>query len=307
MYIFFLVCLTSNCMYCILDQRLDLCKASVDDTEPVKGQIIISLLSRDGPCGGTPLAVVGPLGELRGPNDCDNSTSENDELPPGWEERRTDTGRVYYVNHRMRTTQWVRPAYSKNTTNAIVNNPPRRQPILNGDANSNIESNRITEPTNNNVVIDSPEDTPSNIGSPSSSSSTIPPTPVISPCKQTPLSPRSLPAVTPTTAVTIAPNNTSCNVPATNTSVHNSNVLTQSSVQTPRAQPRDRRQSRSVEERRGDGSGRRRTGRNRNSLNAVQMLAAQPQTSSSTPASRLDLPPGYGMFSYQQLDETVFS
>jgi E3 ubiquitin ligase SMURF1/2 len=83
-------------------QRLDLCKASSDDSEPVKGQIVVSLLSRDGHggmAGGGHNAVVDPLGDLSCPED----------LPEGWEERRTSAGRLYYVNHHTRTTQWVRP------------------------------------------------------------------------------------------------------------------------------------------------------------------------------------------------------
>lgn len=245
------------------------------------------MLSRDDQCGGTPLAIVNPHGELRGPNDYDIQQSENDELPPGWEERRTDTGRIYYVNHRTRTTQWVRPIYSKN----------QRRPILNGDTNSsNVDNSTVI----NNNLSDSPEELPSNLNSPSSSSSsTIAPNPVISPCKSAPLSPRTVPA-NPSSAVTIAPNNSTCNVPAVGNAgvgqaVQNGNALGSnepSQQQTPRAPARDRRTPRSAEDRRADS--RRRTGRNRNSLNVVQMLAAQPQTSSNTPASRLDLPPGYG-------------
>ena len=30
-------------------------------------------------------------------------------LPPGWEEKRDDAGRTYYVNHNGHTTQWARP------------------------------------------------------------------------------------------------------------------------------------------------------------------------------------------------------
>ena len=30
-------------------------------------------------------------------------------LPQGWEQKTDDTGRVYYVNHQSRTTQWNRP------------------------------------------------------------------------------------------------------------------------------------------------------------------------------------------------------
>lgn len=284
----------------VVDQRLDLCKASVDDTDPVKGQIIISLLSRDGPCGGTPLAVVGPLGELRGPNDCDSSPAENDELPPGWEERRTDSGRVYYVNHVTRTTQWVRPVCNKNT-NIAVNNHLQRRILTNGDSNSNnnIENTvGVTEAVvNNNPVQESSNETPTNnTSSPSSSSPTTTSASVISPCKQVPVSPRTVPLSPPTT-VTIAPNNSSCNVPTT--SVQNATPVTPGAAQNSRTPSRDRRQPRSGEERRGDGSSRRRTPRNRNGAGASHMLASSSSaTSNGTPASRLDLPPGYGKCSY---------
>ena len=30
-------------------------------------------------------------------------------LPPGWEEHEDDQGRICYVNHNTRTTQWERP------------------------------------------------------------------------------------------------------------------------------------------------------------------------------------------------------
>lgn len=91
------------------DQRLDLCKSSPDDPTPVKGQIIISLLSRDTITGtGNPgLAIVGPAGDVRGPEEDD--TSNEQRIPEGWEDRRTPDGRVYYVNHVTRTTQWSRP------------------------------------------------------------------------------------------------------------------------------------------------------------------------------------------------------
>uniref|UniRef100_A0A1Q3F9Q5 E3 ubiquitin-protein ligase SMURF1 n=1 Tax=Culex tarsalis TaxID=7177 RepID=A0A1Q3F9Q5_CULTA len=91
-------------------QRLDLRKASHDDPDPVKGQIIVSFMSRDGTTGGTPLAIVGPAGDVRGPdNDNDNEILLKDELPAGWEERHTQAGRVYYVNHVTKTTQWNAP------------------------------------------------------------------------------------------------------------------------------------------------------------------------------------------------------
>lgn len=120
----------------LLDQCLELGKASQDDSEPVKGQIIISLLSRDGPCGGTPLAIVGPLGDLRGPSDSDNTSVNGDDLPPEWEERRTQNGRLYYVNHMTRSTQWIKPQ---------VVNKNRSRPRLNNNLNgidNNLDGNR---------------------------------------------------------------------------------------------------------------------------------------------------------------------
>jgi E3 ubiquitin ligase SMURF1/2 len=80
-------------------QRLDLVSDN-NNPLPVKGQIVVSLMSRDGYGAGSLNAVVDPLGNLSGcPAD----------VPEGWEERRTPTGRVYYVNHYLRTTQWERP------------------------------------------------------------------------------------------------------------------------------------------------------------------------------------------------------
>ncbi|XP_016517711.1 E3 ubiquitin-protein ligase NEDD4-like isoform X1 [Poecilia formosa] len=35
------------------------------------------------------------------------------QLPPGWEEKRDNKGRRYYVNHNTRTTTWVRPVVQK--------------------------------------------------------------------------------------------------------------------------------------------------------------------------------------------------
>jgi len=83
-------------------------KLSPDDDELVRGQIIISLLSKDGPSSGNPLAIVGPSGDVRGPSEDDSS---EDSLPEGWEERRTDNGRIYYVNHATKSTQWDRPRH----------------------------------------------------------------------------------------------------------------------------------------------------------------------------------------------------
>ncbi|XP_005187435.2 E3 ubiquitin-protein ligase Smurf1 [Musca domestica] len=108
-------------------QRLDLGKFSTDDDEMVRGQIIIAFLSKDGPCSGNPLAIVGPGGDVRGPSEDDSS---EDSLPEGWEERRTGNGRVYYVNHTTKTTQWDRP--SKHTATQQHQTPHHRTAAQNG-------------------------------------------------------------------------------------------------------------------------------------------------------------------------------
>ena len=36
-------------------------------------------------------------------------SDSEDELPPGWEERTTMVGQVYFVNHDTKTTQWTHP------------------------------------------------------------------------------------------------------------------------------------------------------------------------------------------------------
>ncbi|CAH2239792.1 E3 ubiquitin-protein ligase SMURF1 [Pararge aegeria] len=99
-------------------QCLELCEDSSGETCGVRGQVIVSLLSRDGARGepasaageGSPLAVVGPAGEVRTPRDPPiNSNGTNLPLPLHWEERRCNSGRTYYVNHALRQTQWERP------------------------------------------------------------------------------------------------------------------------------------------------------------------------------------------------------
>ncbi|KAL3876572.1 hypothetical protein ACJMK2_034407 [Sinanodonta woodiana] len=82
-------------------QRLDLQRNNSEDNDSVRGQIVISLISRDRGSSG------------HGPNNVSEVPptipSDPNELPEGWEERRTASGRVHYVNHINRTTQWERP------------------------------------------------------------------------------------------------------------------------------------------------------------------------------------------------------
>uniref|UniRef100_A0A182T025 WW domain-containing protein n=1 Tax=Anopheles maculatus TaxID=74869 RepID=A0A182T025_9DIPT len=111
-----------------LYQRLELVKRSQDDPDPVKGQIIVSLMSRDSATGGTPLAIVSPAGDVRVPDDddaADDTLIVEQQLPQGWEERSTQNGRTYYVNHYTKTTQWPRPTEPAGPTvvrQQVVNN-----------------------------------------------------------------------------------------------------------------------------------------------------------------------------------------
>lgn len=154
----------------MIDQRLDLCKLTADDPVPVKGQIIISLLSRDAITGcGNPLAIVGPAGDVRGPDDDEMIVEQRNSssLPEGWEERKTADGRVYFVNHVTKTTQWSRPtqpasmiqltntATSNVKQNATENNsltPPGPSRSTDRSMN-NLEQSPPSGPLNNEVPL----------------------------------------------------------------------------------------------------------------------------------------------------------
>ncbi|KAI4455857.1 hect domain ubiquitin-protein ligase [Holotrichia oblita] len=304
---------------CFVNQRLNLGKLHQDDSELVKGQIIISLMSRDGPSGGIPLAVVGPLGDLKGPSDRENSPTDNDELPHGWEERRTDNGRPYYVNHITKSTQWIKPHAANKSSRSHTNRNARSNPTNQDTNHNNVVENPLPQETVNNNSAD--EVTVLAPVSPSSSSSPV--SPVVSPQKEAiiPLRPSnttipSQPEASATqqrqnfissptsTAVIPAPNNISCNA-SSNANPNNTsqNGNDSGAVQVPAAsaqrQHRERRQ-RSGEDRRGEGSSRRRPPRNRNSIQGIAQAASPVQSSANSNTSRLDLPPGYELRTTQQ-------
>lgn len=117
------------------------------------------MLSRDAITGtGNPgLAIVGPAGEVRGPDE--DETTNEPRIPEGWEDRRTPDGRVYYVNHVTRTTQWSRPtqpasasqtpvvANGKNGTETSVQTPP-------GPSRSSTMTNIEQSPSNGSLNIE---------------------------------------------------------------------------------------------------------------------------------------------------------
>ncbi|XP_067671329.1 E3 ubiquitin-protein ligase SMURF2-like [Haliotis asinina] len=122
-------------------QRLDLTRQSQDDSETVRGQIVISLISRDrGGSGPMNTDATGiPPSIPYDPN----------ELPEGWEERRTTSGRVHYVNHVTRTTQWDRPTRPANESRRPVSvvNPVVSSP---GSSSSSSSPSSTPDDSNNN-------------------------------------------------------------------------------------------------------------------------------------------------------------
>ena len=57
---------------------------------------------------GTPPPSAPPE-SLEGQDETDGGAAA-EPLPDGWEERRDEQGRLFYVNHELRTTQWERPS-----------------------------------------------------------------------------------------------------------------------------------------------------------------------------------------------------
>lgn len=134
-----------------------MCKTSPDDPTPVKGQIIISLLSRDAITGtGNPgLAIVGPAGDVRGPEDDEVVTEQR--IPDGWEERRTPDGRVYYVNHVTRTTQWSRPTQPASASATVTNGQNGTETNIQtppGPSRSSTMNNIEQSPSNGSLNIE---------------------------------------------------------------------------------------------------------------------------------------------------------
>ncbi|XP_068631654.1 E3 ubiquitin-protein ligase SMURF1 isoform X3 [Battus philenor] len=109
-------------------QCLELCEDNLGEACGVRGQVIVSLLSRDGARGepasaageGSPLAVVGPAGEVRAPRDPPvNTNASNLPLPIHWEERFTSSGRP-----EPQPQTAVRSRQVQNSTSTSPSNTP---------------------------------------------------------------------------------------------------------------------------------------------------------------------------------------
>ncbi|GFN79785.1 E3 ubiquitin-protein ligase smurf2 [Plakobranchus ocellatus] len=130
-------------------QRLDLQRQNSEDAEAVRGQIVISLISRD--------RIGGGVSSQPSTADSSSTAHQNspaipydpNELPEGWEERRTANGRVHYVNHVTRTTQWERPTRPANETPRPMSmvGPPRDSESIGSTATSTIHSPTVPSST----------------------------------------------------------------------------------------------------------------------------------------------------------------
>ena len=100
-------------------QRLNLHKNHNDHGGTVKGQIVISLLLLNNEAADTNNGDLCPS--------LSHMNIENNGLPDGWEERKTSTGRVYYVNHNARCTTWQRPVSNQQNSSSSLNSNSDRQ------------------------------------------------------------------------------------------------------------------------------------------------------------------------------------
>ena len=103
-----------------------------------------------------------------------------DTLPEGWEERQTENGRSYYVNHVRRTTQWQRPthpasvttlqrSHTSNRNNSTVNNSiSSNQNNLNFGGLNAPRAKNLPVPTNNGNILSSGGGNSSEVSSPES-------------------------------------------------------------------------------------------------------------------------------------------
>ncbi|XP_062554311.1 E3 ubiquitin-protein ligase Nedd-4-like isoform X5 [Armigeres subalbatus] len=89
------------------------------------------------------------------------TASNADALPPGWEERQDAIGRIYYVNHVARTTQWERPTAmpSHPGINEMAAAFQRRFHISNDPSDSSATGSSSSA-NNSNLTTDGPPNSP---------------------------------------------------------------------------------------------------------------------------------------------------
>lgn len=122
------------------------------------------------------------------PRDFDSQNLSLDSLgplPPGWEQRKTASGRVYYVDHNNRTTQFTDPRLSgqiinllrrQNQTSSSLSNGTssssspstnassgQQQPMVNGSRSATSSSSQDTSRTHQSSAHPPPADLPQSL------------------------------------------------------------------------------------------------------------------------------------------------
>jgi hypothetical protein len=64
-----------------------------------------------------------------------SSLINNSQLPPGWEQRSDQNGRIYYIDHISKTTTWVRPVMRTANAPSSTNENTSPSNSQNGDVN----------------------------------------------------------------------------------------------------------------------------------------------------------------------------
>jgi hypothetical protein len=91
----------------------------------------VSNLSEQSTAGGVAAVTTTTNGNTSSSNASLNSTHQspvsvvnNSGLPPGWEQRFDQNGRIYYIDHVTKTTTWIRPTTQRSSSNPSMVNPP---------------------------------------------------------------------------------------------------------------------------------------------------------------------------------------
>lgn len=124
-------------------------------------------MTKDGPAVGNPLAIVGPSGDVQGPAG-EEMVVSSENLPDGWEERKTNNGRSYFVNHVTKSTQWDRPTPTTTPLHAYNNNIDELPTTPAGPSRSNFSQKSVNSTREANSL--SPSIVANSCGNNSSSS-----------------------------------------------------------------------------------------------------------------------------------------
>lgn len=124
--------------------------------DPVKGQIIISLMSRDGPSGsGNPLAIVGPMGDILGPNDereTSNNQQPSNEQSTQWITNENETASASATNDTSSSSKSPPNLNLANGSNELISRRHSSEILLNLGNENCSPSRSIDAPTGYEII-----------------------------------------------------------------------------------------------------------------------------------------------------------